>query len=101
MIAANTVRRKRLAGVIERYERIKCGEFHVLRNLERLGELLIAVRIYLGPTQAELAKRLSPVLWSFQTHHIPPRVRPQSVHGVADHAEGGLVGGIGGVSIGG
>jgi len=30
----------------------------VLRNLDRLGELLIAVRIYLGLTQAELAERL-------------------------------------------
>ena len=46
------------AGEIERYERIKRGEFDVLRNLERLGELLIAVRIYLGLTQAELAERL-------------------------------------------
>jgi DNA-binding XRE family transcriptional regulator len=49
---------RQLAGDIERYERIKRGEFDVLRNLERLGELLIAVRIYLGLTQAELAERL-------------------------------------------
>jgi len=35
---------RQLAGEIERYERIKRGEFDVLRNLERLGELLIAVR---------------------------------------------------------
>ena len=48
-----------MAGEIERYERIKRAEFHVLRNLERFGELLIAVRIYLGMTQAELAERLS------------------------------------------
>ena len=49
---------RQLAADIERYERIKRGEFDVLRNLERLGELLIAVRIYLGLTQAELAERL-------------------------------------------
>jgi len=49
---------RQLAGEIERYERIKRGEFDVLRNLERLGELLIAVRIYLGLTQADLAERL-------------------------------------------
>lgn len=49
---------RQLASDIERYERIKRGEFDVLRNLDRLGELLIAVRIYLGLTQAELAERL-------------------------------------------
>jgi transcriptional regulator with XRE-family HTH domain len=49
---------RQLAGEIERYERIKRGEFDMLRNLDRLGELLIAVRIYLGLTQAELAERL-------------------------------------------
>ncbi|MBC8871890.1 MAG: helix-turn-helix transcriptional regulator [Planctomycetes bacterium] len=49
---------RQLAGDIEHYERIKRGEFDVLRNLERLGELLIAVRIHLGLTQAELAERL-------------------------------------------
>ena len=49
---------RQLAGEVERYERIKRGEFDVLRNLERLGELLIAVRIYLGLTQAKLAERL-------------------------------------------
>jgi DNA-binding XRE family transcriptional regulator len=48
-----------LAGEIEHYERIKRGEFDSLRNLERLGELLIAARIHLGLTQAELAERLS------------------------------------------
>jgi len=48
----------RLAGEIAHCERIKRGEFDVLRNLDRLGELLIAVRIYLGLTQAELAERL-------------------------------------------
>jgi hypothetical protein len=40
----------------------------VLRNLERLGELLIAVRIYLGLTQAELAERLGvdpSVVWRY------------------------------------
>ena len=42
----------------ERYERIERGEFDVLRNLERLGELLIAVRTSLDLTQAELAGRL-------------------------------------------
>ena len=40
------------------FAHIKRGEFDVLRNLDRLGELLIAVRIYLGLTQAELAERL-------------------------------------------
>lgn len=49
---------RQLAGEIDHYERIKRGEFDALRNLERLGELLIAVRIYLGLTQAELAERL-------------------------------------------
>ena len=49
---------RQLAGEIERYERIKRGEFDVLRNLERLGELLIAVRIYLGLSQAELAEHI-------------------------------------------
>ncbi|MCL4204824.1 MAG: helix-turn-helix domain-containing protein [Pirellulaceae bacterium] len=49
---------RQLAGEIERYERINRGEFDVLRNLDRLGELLIAVRIYLGLTQAELTERL-------------------------------------------
>jgi DNA-binding XRE family transcriptional regulator len=49
---------RQLAGEIVHYERIKRGEFDVLRNLDRLGELLIAVRIHLGLTQAELAERL-------------------------------------------
>jgi len=49
---------RQLAGEIEHYERIKRGEFDVLRNHERLGELLIAARIHLGLTQAELAERL-------------------------------------------
>jgi DNA-binding MarR family transcriptional regulator len=49
---------RQLAGEIERYKRIKRGEFDMLRNLERLGELLIAVCLYLGLTQAELAERL-------------------------------------------
>ena len=39
---------RQLAADIERYERIKRGEFDALRNLEQLGELLIAVRIYLS-----------------------------------------------------
>ena len=43
---------RQLADEIERYERIKRGEFDVLRNLDRLGELLIAVRVYLGTANA-------------------------------------------------
>ena len=53
---------RQLAGEIERYERIKRGEFDVLRNLERLGELLIAARIYLGLTQAELGVQCLSIL---------------------------------------
>jgi ribosome-binding protein aMBF1 (putative translation factor) len=49
---------RQLAGEIEHYERIRRGEFDEIRNLERIGELLIAVRIHLGLTQAELAERL-------------------------------------------
>ena len=63
---------RQLAGEIERYERIKRGEFDVLRNLERLGELLIAVRIYLGLTQAELAERLGLLARYWSVNEPPP-----------------------------
>lgn len=44
---------------VEYYERIKRGDFEALENLAGLGRLLIGLRIALGMTQSELAKRLS------------------------------------------
>lgn len=44
---------------VEYYERIKRGDFGALENLAGLGRLLIGLRIALGMTQSELAKRLS------------------------------------------
>jgi ribosome-binding protein aMBF1 (putative translation factor) len=43
---------------VERYERLKRGEFDELENLRGLGNLLIAVRISQGISQRELACRL-------------------------------------------
>jgi ribosome-binding protein aMBF1 (putative translation factor) len=43
---------------IESYERLKRGEFSELKNFQGLGQLLIALRIYKGCTQAQLAQEL-------------------------------------------
>jgi ribosome-binding protein aMBF1 (putative translation factor) len=43
---------------IASYERLKRREFDELENLEGLGELLIALRIASGLSQAELAERM-------------------------------------------
>jgi hypothetical protein len=42
---------------VESYERLKRSEFEELDNLGGLGHLLIALRIALGISQRELAKR--------------------------------------------
>ena len=43
---------------VERYERLKRGEFAEIRNLRGVGSLLIALRIARGISQRELAERL-------------------------------------------
>jgi ribosome-binding protein aMBF1 (putative translation factor) len=43
---------------VESYERLKRGEFSALKNFEGLGQLLIALRIYKGFTQSQLAQTL-------------------------------------------
>lgn len=43
---------------VESYERLKRGEFSALKNFEGLGHLLIALRIYKGFTQSQLAQTL-------------------------------------------
>ena len=43
---------------VESYKRLKRGEFQALKNFEGLGQLLIALRIYKGFTQAQLAQTL-------------------------------------------
>lgn len=43
---------------VESYERLKRGEFDELVNLKGLGHLLISLRIALGLSQSDLAKRL-------------------------------------------
>lgn len=43
---------------IERYDRLKRGEFEELDNLRGLGHLLIALRIAQGVSQRDFAKRL-------------------------------------------
>jgi DNA-binding XRE family transcriptional regulator len=43
---------------VEYYERIKRGDFEALINLAGLEKLLIGIRISLGISQAELARRL-------------------------------------------
>ena len=48
-----------LAEEVESYERLKRGDIGELKNLHGLGRALVAVRIALGLTQRELAKRLS------------------------------------------
>ncbi|MBU7006433.1 helix-turn-helix domain-containing protein [Phosphitispora fastidiosa] len=44
---------------VEYYERIKRGEFEAIKNLVGLGRTLIGIRIALGISQRELAKRLN------------------------------------------
>jgi DNA-binding XRE family transcriptional regulator len=43
---------------VERYERLRRGEFDELVNLRGLGHLLISLRIAKGVSQRDLAKRL-------------------------------------------
>lgn len=43
---------------VEAYERLKRGQFQELENLGGLGQLLISLRVALGISQRELAKRL-------------------------------------------
>ncbi len=43
---------------VDRYERLKRGEFDEVRNFEGMGRLFIALRISQGMTQRELAERL-------------------------------------------
>ena len=47
-----------LAEEVSSYERLKRGEFNEIRNLEGLGQLLIALRIAQGLSQRALAERL-------------------------------------------
>ena len=44
---------------VESYERLRRGEFAELRNLQGVGQLLVAARISQGISQRELAERLS------------------------------------------
>jgi DNA-directed RNA polymerase specialized sigma subunit len=43
---------------IESYERLRRGQFNEVLNFDGMGRLLIALRIYEGLTQRELAERL-------------------------------------------
>lgn len=43
---------------IECYERLKRGDFGELHNFQGMGQLLVALRIYSGISQRELANRL-------------------------------------------
>jgi DNA-directed RNA polymerase specialized sigma subunit len=43
---------------VDSYQRIKRGDFKEIENLTGFGQLLIGIRIYLGLSQRELAKRL-------------------------------------------
>ena len=49
---------EQLKAEIEYYERIKRGSFHPIHKFTDIGKTLIAYRIYLGMSQAELARRL-------------------------------------------
>ena len=44
---------------VEWYERVKRRDFGVIRQLNEIGPLLVALRIANGVTQSELAKRLN------------------------------------------
>jgi DNA-directed RNA polymerase specialized sigma subunit len=43
---------------VESYERLRRGEFEELHNFQGIGRMLIALRIYQGLTQRELAEEL-------------------------------------------
>ena len=43
---------------IESYERLMRGDFEELKNFQGLGRQLVALRVYVGMTQGELAERL-------------------------------------------
>ncbi len=47
-----------LAEEIEHYEKLRRGEFPELMNLRGIGHMLVSLRISLGLSQRELAKRL-------------------------------------------
>jgi DNA-binding XRE family transcriptional regulator len=49
---------EQLGEEIASYERLRRGEFDEVLNFEGMGRLLIALRIYQGLTQRELAERL-------------------------------------------
>ena len=49
---------EQLSEEVVSYERLKRGEMGEIRNLHGLGRTLVALRIALGLTQRELAKRL-------------------------------------------
>lgn len=49
---------QQLAEEVESYERLKRGEFDEICNLNGIGILLTAIRIYRGLSQRELAQRL-------------------------------------------
>ena len=49
---------EQLKAEIEYYERIKRGSFNPIHKFTDIGKTLIAYRIYLGMSQAELARRL-------------------------------------------
>lgn len=51
--------RAQLEAEVASYERLKRGQFDELHNLNGLGRMLVALRVYLGVTQRELAERLS------------------------------------------
>lgn len=51
--------RQQLEEEVRAFERMKRGEFDVLRNLTGIGRWLIGIRIAQGMTQRELAERLS------------------------------------------
>ncbi len=49
---------EQLKAEVEYYEKIKRGSFNPIYKFTDIGKTLIAYRIYLGMTQAELAKKL-------------------------------------------
>ena len=50
--------RAQLVEEAETYERLKRGQFEELSNFSGLGRLLVALRIYRGMTQRDLARKL-------------------------------------------
>ena len=49
---------QQLSEEVASYERLKRGEFDEISNLRGIGELLVAIRIYQGLSQRDLAQRL-------------------------------------------